>query len=72
MRPELKREIDHDSRANVAGLFSRLAEIIRPEPDDEADRRLELFDQAQAATDPKERERLMHEWHEAHKVLAER
>lgn len=74
MRPELKQQFDQSSRENLTGLFTRLAEIIRPEPDDEADRRTALLDAALDATDPKEKARLLEQWDQAHqeRVLAER
>lgn len=74
MRPGLKQQFDQSSRRNLAGVLRRSAEIIRPEPDPEADRRAALLDAAHAATDPEEKARLMGEWLDAHRqrVLAER
>jgi hypothetical protein len=73
MTPELEQQFDQASRDNVAGMCNRLAAIIRPEPDPEADRRAALLDAAHAATDPEEKARLFEEWHQAHRqrVLAE-
>lgn len=74
MRPELQQQFDQASRENVAGMSRRLAEIIRPDPDPEADRRAALLDAAHAATDPDEKARLFQAWRDAHqeRVLAER
>jgi len=74
MRPELQQQFDHSTRDNVAGMFRRLAGIIRPAPDPEADRRAALLDAAHAATDPVEKARLLEQWDQAHRerVLAER
>jgi hypothetical protein len=74
MTPELEQQFDQASRDNLNGMSRRLAAIIRPEPDAEADRRAALLDAAHAATDPEEKARLFQAWRDAHeqRVLAER
>ncbi|TQE92778.1 MAG: hypothetical protein FKY71_19150 [Spiribacter salinus] len=65
MRPELEQQFEESSRRNLAGMCRRLAEIIRPAPDPEADRRAAILDDAYATDDPDERARLIREWLDA-------